>query len=244
MRSTEQAARRVLPARLVLFDIDGTLLWSDGAGRRAIHRALIEIFGETGPADHRFDGKTDPQIVRELMRSVGHDDSVIDQRMNQLFARYVVCLREELRNPSHQAKALPGVLPLLEVLARRDDVAIGLLTGNLVEGARAKLEAVGIDPDVFVVGAYGTDHELRPELPAIAQQRACDLLGTAIAGGDIVIIGDTPADMECGRDVGARAIGVTTGRYSRDELMASGAVAVFDDLSDTDAVVDAILDSR
>jgi phosphoglycolate phosphatase-like HAD superfamily hydrolase len=243
MPSLKAVARRVQPARLVLFDIDGTLLWSDGAGRRAIHRALIEIFGETGPADHRFDGKTDPQIVRELMRSVGHEDSLIDERMKELFARYVVFLREELRDANHQAKALPGVLRLLETLNRRVDVIIGLLTGNLVEGARAKLEAVGIDPGVFVVGAYGTDHELRPELPAIAQQRAGHLLGTDIPGGDIVIIGDTPADMDCGRDVGARAIGVTTGRYSKDELMACGAVAVFDDLSDTDAVVHAILDS-
>jgi phosphoglycolate phosphatase-like HAD superfamily hydrolase len=227
-----------------LFDIDGTLLWSDGAGRRAIHRALIEIFGETGPADHRFDGKTDPQIVRELMRSVGHEDSLIDDRMNELFARYVVCLREELRGTGHHAKPLPGVLALLDALARREDVTIGLLTGNLVEGARAKLEAVGIDPSMFVVGAYGTDHELRPQLPAIAQQRARELLGTDIAGRDIVIIGDTPADMECGRDVGARAIGVTTGRYEKEELLACGAVAVFGDLSDTDAVVRAIFDDR
>jgi phosphoglycolate phosphatase-like HAD superfamily hydrolase len=121
---------------------------------------------------------------------------------------------------------------------------MGLLTGNLVEGARAKLEAVGIDPRLFVVGAYGTDHELRPRLPAIAQQRARDLLGTDIAGADIIIIGDTPADMECGRDIGARAIGVTTGRYSKEELMACGGIAVFDDLSDTNAVVRAILDDR
>lgn len=232
------------PTRLVLFDIDGTLLWSDGAGRRAIHRALIEIFGETGPADHRFDGKTDPQIVRELMRSVGHEDALIDDRMTELFARYVVCLREELQDTTHQAKPLPGVLSLLDTLVRRDDVTLGLLTGNLVEGARAKLEAVGIDPGRFVVGAYGTDHELRPRLPGIAQQRARDLLGIDVDGEDIVIIGDTPADMECGREVGARAIGVATGRYRKDELMACGAAAAFDDLSDTHAVVRAILNER
>ena len=76
--------------RLVLFDIDGTLLWSDGAGRRAIHRALIEIFGDTGPAEHRFDGKTDPQIVRELMRFVGHDDTHIDEHMDALFHQLVL----------------------------------------------------------------------------------------------------------------------------------------------------------
>src|SRR2546421_12636297 len=141
--------------KLVLFDIDGTLLWTDGAGRRAIHRALIEVFGATGPADHRFDGKTDPQIVRELMRDVGHDDAHIDARLQGLFIRYVQCLREELRDPAHPSKPLPGVTDLLDALARRSDVTLGLLTGNLVDGARAKLEAVGIDPDIFVVGAYG-----------------------------------------------------------------------------------------
>jgi len=230
--------------RLVLFDIDGTLLWTDGAGRRAIHRALIEVFGATGPADHRFDGKTDPQIVRELMRDVGHDDAHIDARLQALFIRYVQCLREELRDPAHPSKPLPGVTDLLDALARRSDVTLGLLTGNLVDGARAKLEAVGIDPDIFVVGAYGSDHELRPELPAIAQRRARARLGVDIAGSDIVVIGDTPADLQCGRDIGVRAIGVATGRYTTDDLAAQGAVAVFADLSDTDAVVRAILDDR
>ena len=233
-----------MTTRLVLFDIDGTLLWTDGAGRRAIHRALIEVFGATGPADHRFDGKTDPQIVRELMRDVGHDDAHIDARLQGLFIRYVQCLREELRDPAHPSKPLPGVTDLLDALSRRSDVTLGLLTGNLVDGARAKLEAVGIDPDIFVVGAYGSDHELRPELPAIAQRRARARLGVDIAGPDIVVIGDTPADLQCGRDIGVRAIGVATGRYTTDDLAAQGAVAVFADLSDTDAVVRAILDDR
>jgi len=229
-------------ARLVLFDIDGTLLWTDGAGRRAIHRALTEIFGETGPADHRFDGKTDPQIVRELMRVVGHEDEHIDARMQELFDRYVVCLREELRDPEHRALPLPGVLDLLAALTARTDVTLGLLTGNLAEGARAKLEAVGIDPDMFLVGAFGSDHENRPELPAIAQRRARDELGIDVRGSEIVVIGDTPADVECGRDIGARAIGVATGRYSTEVLAEHGAAAVFADLTDTDAVVRAILD--
>src|SRR5690242_5148654 len=230
--------------RLVLFDIDGTLLLSDGAGRRAVHRALIEIFGDTGPADHRFDGKTDPQIVRELMRSIGHEDAHIDERMEALFARYVDCLREELDDPQYHAAALPGVPQLLDALAQRDDVTLGLLTGNLVDGARAKLEAVGIDPELFRVGAFGTDHELRPHLPAIAQRRARDVLGIDVPGSRVIIIGDTPADVECGRGIGARAIGVATGRYSTDELAAHGAVAVFESLVDTGAVVRAILDDR
>src|SRR5206468_9197330 len=121
------------------------------------------------------------------------------------------------------------VMDLLAALSTRRDVTLGLLTGNLVEGARAKLEAVGIDPEMFVVGAYGSDHELRPELPAIAQRRARDVLGIDVAGDDVVVIGDTPADVECGRDIGARAIGVATGHYPTDVLAAHGAVAVFPD---------------
>ena len=227
--------------RLALFDIDGTLLWSDGAGRRAITRALREIFGETGPPDHRFDGKTDPQIVREMMRIAGRDDADIDRGMPPVFSRYVACLEEELRDPAHHAKALPGVIDLLDTLSQRSDVALGLLTGNLVEGARVKLRAVGIDPDIFKVGAFGSDHEHRPELPEIARRRAREVLGMDIPGHHVVVIGDTPADVQCGRGIGARAIGVATGRYDASELMAHGAAAVFANLTDTATVIDAIL---
>lgn len=227
--------------KLVLFDIDGTLLWTDGAGRRAIQDALVEIFGSPGPADHRFDGKTDPQIVREMMRHVGHDDAHIDEQLERLFGMYVERLRDELRNPEHPPKLLPGVHAILDALAAHEEVVLGLLTGNLVEGARAKLDAVGIDMDRFAVGAFGSDHELRPALPAIAQRRASALLDLEVTGRDIVVIGDTPADMTCGRDVGAKPIGVATGRYTIRDLLDHGAHAAFQDLSDTDAVLAAIL---
>ena len=226
--------------RVALFDIAGTLLWSDGAGRRAIQTALRDVFGSIGPADHRFDGKTDRQIVRELMRHEGHDDESIDARMDQLLARYVAELERELLDPGHPPRRLPGVLELLDALEQRHDVVLGLLTGNLAAGAVAKLRAVGIDPSRFRVAAYGSDHEHRPELPPIARQRACDLLGTDVAGEDVVVIGDTPADMTCGRGIGARAIGVATGRYREPELIAHGAHAAFADLRDTATIVRAI----
>lgn len=226
---------------VVLFDIDGTILLTDGAGRRAIHDALLEVFGTTGPSDVWFDGKTDPQIVRELMRRSGHADEHIDDRMTRLLERYVERLRIELRNPAHPPRLLPGVMPLLDELEHRENVTLGLLTGNVIDGARAKLEAVGIAPSRFRVGAFGSDHELRPELPAIAQRRARDLIAAEIAGDRVVVIGDTPADVTCGRGIGARAIGVGTGRYKVDELASHGAAAVFEDLSDTSAVVRAIL---
>jgi len=230
-------------ARLVLFDIDGTILWTDGAGRRAIHTALKEVFGSIGPADYWFDGKTDRQIVRDLMRLDGHADAGIDERMDALLDRYVQCLADELAHPKVSARLLDGVPELLDALETRDDIVLGLLTGNVESGAHAKLRAVDIDPDRFRVGAFGSDHEHRPELPAIAQLRVRELLGIDIPGSDVVVIGDTPADIECARSIAARAIGVATGRYPVEELHRHEAAAVFPDLTDTDAVVRAILDA-
>lgn len=227
--------------KLVLFDIDGTILLTNGAGKRAVHRALADVFGATGPADHRFDGKTDPQIVRELMRLEGHADEHIDARMQPLLERYVLYLHEELRASSRPVRVMPGVFDLLDALEARQDVLMGLLTGNLAAGARAKLAAATIDPDRFRVGAYGSDHEVRGELPALAQRRAREELGVVVEGSDVVVIGDTPADLHCGRSIGARAIGVATGHYSVGELLAHGPAAVFADLSRTAEVVQAIL---
>jgi phosphoglycolate phosphatase len=227
--------------RVVLFDIDGTILWSDGAGRRAVFQSLEEHFGKTGPGEHRFDGKTDPQIVRELMRHAGVSDADIDERIDEVLDRYLALLREELAAAEHGRHVFPGVRELLDALEARDDVVVGLLTGNIHRGAQAKLSAVGIDPDRFVVGAFGSDHHERPELPEIARRRAEHVLGHPVSGRDIVVIGDTPADVACGVSIGARAIGVATGRYSVDELRECGAVAVFADLTDTASVVRAIL---
>jgi phosphoglycolate phosphatase len=227
--------------RLVLFDIDGTMLQSNGAGRRAMLTALREVFGTPGPEDHRYDGKTDPQIVREVMRLEGHHDTHIDERMGVLMRRYLERLEDELR---HVATLVhPGIFELLAALERRRDSVLGLLTGNLREGAYAKLRAAGIDPDRFRVGAFGSDHENRPELPAIARQRAHDELGVGLRGEDLVVIGDTPADIECGRSLGVRAIGVATGAYSVDELLDCGAYAAFDTLADTERVMRAIVDA-
>jgi len=227
--------------RVVLFDIDGTILLTDGAGRRAVQRALADIFGAPVAEGHEFDGKTDPQIVRELMQLAGAAHADIDDRLPHALDRYVELLHTELGALEDREHVLPGIRPLLDALEARDDVLLGLLTGNVRAGAVAKLTAVGLDVDRFKVGAYGSDHASRPELPAIARTRAEALLGHQIPGSDVVVIGDTPADMGCGRAIGARAIGVATGRYSVEDLQACGAAAVFEDLSDTDAVVQAIM---
>jgi phosphoglycolate phosphatase-like HAD superfamily hydrolase len=226
---------------LVLFDIDGTILWTAGVARRAVHRAVEEVFGARPPAEHEFDGKTDPQIVRELMLRVGITAQAIQQRLPRALDRYVNLLSAELVDADLAGQVFPGVTALLDALERRDDVVLGLLTGNVREGARAKLTAVGIDPDRFRVGAFGSDHADRPELPAIARARAEALVGHPMSGRDVVVIGDTPADMGCGRGIGARAIGVATGRYSVEQLRACEPAAVFADLSDTAAVMRAIV---
>ncbi|HEY9448960.1 MAG TPA: HAD family hydrolase, partial [Gemmatimonadaceae bacterium] len=197
--------------KLILFDIDGTILWSDGAGRRAMTAALTQVFGGAGPTDYRYDGKTDPQIVRDLMRLEGHAEEMIDERMAPLIERYLTGLEEELAAGLH-AHLFEGVPELLDALEARDDIVLGLLTGNIRAGAALKLRSAGIDMDRFRIGAFGSDHHHRPELPAIAQRRAREELGLEIPGKAMVVIGDTPADIECGRAIGARAVGVATGR--------------------------------
>jgi phosphoglycolate phosphatase len=228
--------------KVVLFDIDGTILWTDGAGRRAVHRALEDVFGHAVPEGHEFDGKTDPQIVRELLQLGGLPVHQSMERLPHVLERYVELLRVELGDEDHADKVYPGIRPLLDALEARDDVLLGLLTGNVRDGAMAKLTAVGIAPDRFKVGAFGSDHADRPELPAIARARAEEVLGSPVSGRDVIVIGDTPADMGCGRAIGARAIGVATGRYSMEALRACNAAAVFSDLSDTSSVMRAIME--
>jgi phosphoglycolate phosphatase len=227
--------------RLVLFDIDGTLLRSDGAGRRAMESALVDVFGSSGSPDYRFDGKTDCQIVREMMRERGHADAHIDSNLERLFDLYLSRLERELEDRTRPAMACEGVVEVLDALQARHDVTLGLLTGNLKRGAALKLAAVGIDIRRFRVNAFGSDEEHRPLLPAVAQRRARELLGLQVRGDRVVIVGDTPADIECGRSIGARAVAVATGRYSVTDLAEHQPAALFADLTDTAAVVHAVL---
>jgi len=231
--------------KLLLFDIDGTILWTDGAGRRAIHRALIDVAGTAGMVEgYRLDGKTDPQIVRELLALAGHADAGRADRVAAVCERYVEFLAAELERPGAATRLLPGVAELLDALRgaeARGDALVGLLTGNVVNGAALKLRAAGLDAGRFVVGAFGSDGHHRPDLPPVALARAREYTGRAIAGADVVIIGDTPADVACGRPIGARAVAVATGHYSTEELGATGAEHVFADLSDTAAVLAALL---
>lgn len=227
--------------KLVLFDIDGTILWTDGAGRRAMEAALHTTYGVAGDPTYRYDGKTDRQIAREQMRSAGVDDATIDAGLDALFATYLTNLERELVASPDAAQLLAGVDALLDAVEAEARLVMGLLTGNVAQGAARKLGAVGVDVARFRVNAYGSDHEHRPELPRIAQARARDTLGVQVPGQDVIIIGDTPADIACGRPIGARAIAVATGRYSVPDLAAHAPHAVFSDLRDTSRVLEAIL---
>lgn len=229
--------------RVVLFDIDGTLLRSGGVGRIAMEIALKDVFGSPGSNDYHYDGKTDRQIIRDLMRLDGLSDEQIDERLNDTIESYLRNLRTELGSGRRTVHVFDGVRELLDALESEDGVVIGLLTGNVEAGARAKLGAAGIDMDRFKVNAFGSDHELRPNLPAVAQKRARDILGLEIGGDRILVIGDTPADIRCGEGIGARAIGVATGRYSVEDLASHGAYAVFETLADTGAVMERILNA-
>jgi phosphoglycolate phosphatase-like HAD superfamily hydrolase len=229
--------------KVVLFDIDGTILRTDGAGRRAMERALVDAFGTAGEPRYRYDGKTDRQIVRELMREAGFDDATINSRMAEVIHAYVQLLHAELREGAARVRCYAGVEQLIDALEARSDRVVGLLTGNVEPGAFAKLAAVGLAQARFRVNAFGSDHEERGELPAIALERARAALAAEFSGDQLIIIGDTPNDIACGRGVGARCIAVATGNYRVSDLESHSPHAAFEDLSDTERVIRAIDDA-
>jgi phosphoglycolate phosphatase-like HAD superfamily hydrolase len=163
--------------------------------------------------------------------------------MERVLASYLAELMIELDRDDHGVEPLPGVPELLDALEARDDVVLGLLTGNLARGAERKLRVVGIDFGRFHVGAFGSDGEHRHDLPAIARDRASAHIGRPVSGDACVIIGDTPSDVACGRGIGARAIAVATGNYDVASLEACNPHAVVPDLTDTMAIVRAIVDA-
>ncbi|MEZ4413076.1 MAG: HAD hydrolase-like protein [Gemmatimonadales bacterium] len=227
---------------LVLFDIDGTLLLTPGAGRRAITAALADRMIDARVWEEiRFDGKTDPQIVREMLEAAGDASAGDPLAVTEILERYLVLLEAELARTPGRTRVLPGVSMLLDRLEAEEDVVLGLLTGNIAPGAGLKLRSGGLDPTRFRVGAYGSDSSHRPDLPAIAAERAAPIFGRVPEGETVIIVGDTPADVTCGRAIGARAVAVATGSYAVSELRDAGARVAFEDLSDTDAVLEAIL---
>ena len=225
--------------RLALFDIDCTLIDAHGAGGRAIFAAIEETYGVSGALDgYSFHGRTDPAIVRDLAAQWGVDPASAEAGVDACLARYVAYLREEVAE-GHM-EVLPGVRELVAALAADRRVVLGLLTGNVAEGAAVKLAPTGV-AHLFAFGAYGSDSAWRPDLPALAVRRAEGLVGRRFAGKEIAIIGDTLADIDCGAALGVKAIAVATGTHSVDELAAHAPDHLFADFSDWRAAYEAIL---
>lgn len=224
---------------LFLFDVDGTLLTAQGAGRQAFARALVTVYGTAGSVErYDFRGKTDPQIVFDLMTEAGLGPTAISARLAPFFDAYVVEL-EALLGDGARVRVMPGVAEVVGRLGERVDAVLGLLTGNIERGARAKLRPTGLLPR-FRLGAFGSDERDRRRLPAVACARARALLGREFPFGRVTVIGDTPLDVDCARACGARAVAVATGQHPHHELAACGPDLLFSDLADVDAVVEAL----
>ncbi|RMH17117.1 MAG: HAD family hydrolase [Gemmatimonadetes bacterium] len=222
---------------LVLFDVDGTLV-TGGPARHAFHTAMLETFGTAGPIDsHDFSGKTDPQIARELLEAAGFDAARIDRGLPALWAAYLTEL--ERRLAAQPMRALPGAEALLDALDALDEVALALLTGNVARGAELKLGSAGLGGR-FRVGAFGSDREERDALPEVALERAREHWDADFDPARVFVVGDTPLDVRCGRVHGLRTVAVATGNHTKDALAGAGADVTFDDLSDTEAVLEVL----
>ena len=214
--------------RMILFDIDGTLIESDGAGAEAFERVFRSIFGVEGAAaELDFRGATDRGILGDFFKRQGIQAS--EANFEKFYVAYVHWLEQLLIERG--GRTLPGTRRLLDELADAEsDALVGLLTGNVRLGAEIKLRRFGIW-DHFTTGAFGCERPARNDLAAIARERGSRLLGRELAGEEILIIGDTPKDIACGKSIGARVLAVATGAYTQEELEWHEADLVVQDLS-------------
>lgn len=222
-------------SRLLLFDIDGTLIRSAGAGRRALNRAFEKVYGvENGFDRVNMMGRTDPLILAEVLESC--ELSRDEKKEARFQAIYFDCLEEEMKAPHVDKRLCPGILPLLDGLKACPDTFLGLLTGNWRCGAYIKLRQFGID-DRFAFGAFADDAPFRTDLVPIAVERCSREKGVRVRAEDIYVIGDTPRDVMCAKPHGASTIAVATGIHSISELEAANPDYLFQNFEDTEAVL-------
>ena len=218
--------------KLVLFDIDGTLVDCGGQTRRPFAAALEAVYGTAGDLPgYDFSGKTDPRIVLDLMTGAGLARELVLERLAAVRDHYLAELEATLE-PT-RVRRLPAVVERLEELAARGDVAVGLLTGNWERGARIKLGSCGLS-GFFRFGAFGDDSIDRDELPPVAIERALAAVGRRFAPAETLIVGDSPLDVACARAHGIRCLAVATGWTSPERLAAAGADRVVADLAGGD----------
>jgi phosphoglycolate phosphatase len=229
--------------KLILWDIDGTLLYSGGVAGEAMRASMERVYGSASTeARHSYAGKTDRQIILETFAERSHED--LFSTIDHFTATYVEELLGRRDDFLSRCRVLDGVTAALERLANAD-VIQSVLTGNLQPVARIKLELMGLARFLDLdIGAYGSDHHRRNELAPIAAARAAQRYGRAFAGTDVVVIGDTPHDIDCGRAAGAHTIAVATGPFSAEALREHGADVVLENLADTDRVVESIFGDR
>ena len=216
--------------RVVLFDIDGTLLVSRGIGREAKRRAMLECFGRTGDLDsHVFGGKTDWGILADLLAPHGYSAADIGRHM----PTYEAVMARHMRGISggYTADPCPHAMELVQELRGRDHTLLGLVTGNTSMTAAIKLEMAGFAPDWFVIGAFGNESPQRDDLTRLARGRAAAHLGRDLSSAELIVIGDTPADIQAARAIDAVAVAVCTGYAKRDSLIGSDPDFLLADLS-------------
>ena len=222
--------------RLILFDIDGTLLTADGAGRVSTRAAMLDVFGETGALDtHSFGGKTDWQTLTELLADCGYSAEAIGESMPAFEASIAGHLMRIMGN--HTVRPCRGAMAAVDRLRASDGYLLGIVTGNVSTTAPVKLRAAGYDPDWFPVGAYGSEAVDRNKLPGMALERAIVYSGAALTAEDTVVIGDTPADIACARTLGATAVAVCTGFSPRERLAAAEPDYLLEDLRTLDDIL-------
>ena len=225
-------------SKLVLFDIDGTLISDGGVSREAFAAALREVFDYRGdPRRYDFSGRTDPQIAHMVLRDAGWSERQIDEQMQRLWDKYIAALEQHQRS---RVRELPGVRSLLDALRDNGWVTLALLTGNIERGARLKLSGPALN-EYFAFGAFGSDSPHREELPPIAIHRAAEFSGHRFRGRDVVIIGDSIYDVRCGAPHSATTIAIASGKTSAERLRAENPHHFFASAEDREGLIQAIL---
>ncbi len=225
-----------MKSKLLLFDIDGTLLTSGGAGEKALRLGFRDLFGiDDDFKTIEIAGRTDSGIARKIFERHGIEPT--PENLTSFFDGYLHHLG--LLLPQTGGRLLPGIVSLLEALAARPDMLLGLLTGNLARGAELKLVHYGVWK-FFDFGAYADDHHDRNQLGHFARKRALERHGSEFPPDCIYVLGDTPHDITCAREIGAKAVAIATGNFTRAQLAEHAPDLLFDDLSDVEAVLAAL----